>query len=317
MHTIPIRLKDIKLNSYWNSQLRELIQSYGEDILGDDIELLHEVLITQDKHVPEEVNHFTNGKFQYSGGNSCAIAGFRNGKFRGLIILTLNDLQPHPQKEDFNIRATLVEELLHIHSFIDYWNIYGHLYYEYKSENVCADLLMPDAFYLLEEYVAGRRKAEIFKNKGSFSYGLPIPEIIDKNILKLANLIVSITKGTMTADEANSLVHHSTKWGIWDPLSRDASRATHHFGENSLNWDMKESKYFEQTVKPYWKKLQKELTNGYESSPEIIEILQNIITILKDFHESLGIEFQPTADGSKCEIRYNDRWASQFLSEIP
>jgi hypothetical protein len=246
--------------------------------------------------------------------SACALFRELNSEYEGKIIIPESEIDRVEFDESARLKLlmTILEEILHIRNYFEFVEQYGYIHHNISFQDPCMSYLMQLSYKLVDEFIVGRRKAEIVvKDEIQLFYGLDVADVIDNGIESLRQIISGTIKGEIGYGEAIPQVTNLIIFKIFDVLGRDKSRAVQE-NHREFNWDYSSSKYFNKLIEPFWNDILSQMELASKSIADLLKAIEEIAKIIFQFMNSLGIELS-IADNGECWITFNDSWIKKIV----
>ena len=216
------------------------------------------------------------------------------------------DLQLNSIEGANHFYSTLLEEFFHINNYSDIWNERGFI--RHNTNNECRDYFVNASFKLLDEYIAGRKKAELLSKRSvELAFGKSLPKILTDSINNLYSIIDGFVRGKVNFEDASTKINAIVLKDIFESLARESARRSHLVNPSSPLGNPEESPEYVRYIKSYWQEIDPHCSSAYQQEGMFSSSEQEISIILERFYNQLGVFFSVQESGG-CWMTISDQW---------
>jgi hypothetical protein len=312
---------EIEKIDLFNKILFEHISYLGQA----DVSTLKEIVITEDEDVVPKINSLIKSvepsmfytPRDQTDSNAVTVPIETDGKLNCFIVISkkyLITLTPefnHPIKTV----SMLLEELLHVKIYTYLWGKRGYIQHVRKGLGIYRSGILTISSSMIDEYIVGRTKTNIFSTYNSFqlesgtdliggkiNYGGNVFDQINTAEIELKKIVEKLVREAVSIPDAWGDISRILYRNIFEPLARNSA----YYDENHEDFDEKrlESiRIYRDVVITYWGKIHNQLKAIYESNlleyeSALSEIGDNISALL----ERIGITCLKV-QGEDCLIK--------------
>lgn len=202
--------------------------------------------------------------------------------------------------------STLLEEFFHIKNYSDIWKDRGFIHH--NTNNKCRDYFLNASFKLLDEYIAGRKKAELLSKRSvELAFGKSLPRIMTGSINTLYRTIEGFIRGEIKFEDASTRINAVILKDIFESLSRESARRSHLIDPSSPLGNPEESPEYVRHIRACWQKIDLHCSSAYQQEGMFSSSEHEISIILEGFYNLLGVFFSVQEDGG-CWMTISDQW---------
>lgn len=211
-----------------------------------------------------------------------------------------------------DLYLTLLEELFHINNYENTWNRRGYI--GHQSENKCANFFQNISYKLLDEYIAGRNKANLLAQRSvKLGFGKSLPSLITNSVNNLFKTIDKFASGQIEFDEASSRINSIIIKDIFESMARESGRRAPYPHTKPPLGDPNESEEYKLLIKSFWEAVETQLINAHNDENKFEQSEREISKLLELFYNQVGITFK-TIESGECWMTITDSWINKRRS---
>ena len=237
----------------------------------------------------------------------------RAGELKCWVVISKEEVEQRLNNmEGANLLySTLLEEFFHINNYSDIWKARGFIHH--RTNNECRDYFLNASFKLLDEYIAGRRKADLLSKRSvELAFGKSLPKIMTESINTIYSTIEGFARGKIKFEDASTRINAVILKDIFESLVRESARRSRLVNHSFPLGSPEESPEFTRYIRAYWREIDLHCSNAYQNAAAFSNSEYGISKILESFFNDIGVTFTVQESGG-CWMTISNRWINNTV----